>query len=73
MRYFEITSGMRLPVSKEEQDILDKVGDNGCAKSDFDERDQEVARRMVSRGLLRRITKDGKIKFKKNKESIRRD
>lgn len=74
MRFFEITSGVRLPVSLEEQEILDRIGEGDCMKSELNEREQEVARLMVSRGLLKRITNsDKKIRFKKNKEKIWRD
>ena len=71
-KYFEITSGMRIPVSQEEQDILDKCKSE-LPKSELDERDQEVSRRMVSRGLLKRHTRDGKIYFTKECEKLRRD
>lgn len=52
MRFHEIASGLRLPVSSEEQDILTRAGNDGVDASAMDERAQEVARRMVSRGLL---------------------
>lgn len=73
MRYYEITSGVRLPVSGEEQDILDKVG-SSLKKSSLDEREQEVARRMVTRGLLNR-SRDGEknIIFTCNKEKLSRN
>jgi len=55
MRFFEISSGIRLPVSGEEQEIIDMVASKKqIAKSDLDERQQEVARKMVSRGILNR-------------------
>jgi hypothetical protein len=74
MRYFEITSGVRMPISSEEQDILDKVGESSLNKSDLDERDQEVARKMVTRGLLNRGRDDDKnIVFTTNKEKLTRN
>ncbi len=73
MRYFEITSGVRIHLSQEEQDIVDKAS-HDLAKANLNDREQEVARRMVSRGILRRLTKsDKKIYFKKNKDKLRRD
>lgn len=56
MRFYEISSGFRVPVSQEEQDILDIISKNGdkVAKTDLDERQNEVARKMVTRGLLHR-------------------
>jgi hypothetical protein len=55
MRYFEISSGLRLPVCAEERDLLDYIGNQtgGVAHaSSMNERQNELARRMVSRGLL---------------------
>jgi hypothetical protein len=67
MRYFEITSGMRVPTSGEERAILDKVEDAGhIARDTLDEREAEVARRMVSRGLLVRLRVDDKVCFGTN-------
>ncbi len=74
MRFYEITSGVRLPVSGEEQDILDKVGQSSLKKSSLDEREQEVARRMVTRGLLNRSRDEEKnIIFTCNKEKLSRN
>jgi hypothetical protein len=60
--YAETTSGIRVPVSSEEQEIL-----NMCSKkmykNNLDDREQEVARRMVSRGVLHRNKDDGGIFF----------
>ena len=59
MRYFEIASGLRLPVSSEEQELLDRAA-KPLPEAELDERGQEVARLMVSRGLLDRVkTKRG--------------
>lgn len=74
MKYVELTSGVRMPISSEEEEILEKVANGSVDKSSLDERQQEVARQMVNRGLLKRITgSDKKIKFKKNKEKLGRD
>ena len=51
--YAESSSGIRVLVSSEEQDILKKCA-SPVRKSELDDRDQEVARRMVSRGVLHR-------------------
>jgi len=51
MRYQEIASGLRIALSCEEQELLDsKKGP--FAKDTLDEREQEVARLMVSHGVL---------------------
>jgi hypothetical protein len=64
MRFHEISSGYRLPVFAEEQAILDKIVDGShLLKSSLDEREQEVARLMVSKGLLDRRKDDNGIYF----------
>jgi hypothetical protein len=55
MRYHEIASGLRLPVSGEEQELLNKAP---FEIDDLDERDAEVARLMVGRGVLHQTRKD---------------
>lgn len=59
MRFFEISSGFRLPVSEEEQEILSRAVDaRRIERGALDERGQELARLMVSRGLLNRERDD---------------
>lgn len=59
MRFFEISSGIRLPVNEEEQVLLDRaVEQRRIKRSELSEREQEVARLMVSRGLLNRVRTD---------------
>lgn len=71
-RFVEVTSGFRVPVSREEQDILDKC-EQKMYKSSLDERDEELARRMVSRGVLnRRRDEDGQIFFVRNETKLTR-
>jgi hypothetical protein len=55
--YAETTAGIRVPISSEEQEVLSRCGEP-FYKSNMDDREQEVARRMVSRGVLHRH-KDG--------------
>ena len=68
MRYHEIASGFRVPVSGEEQRILRMVGQQAVAADALRcERDQEVARTMVLRGLLDTCRdKDGKPAYRSN-------
>lgn len=63
MRWHEIAGGIRVPLSQEERDIMKRASEGRIARADLDEREQEVARRMVSRGVLRRIKDDGKAYF----------
>lgn len=66
MRYFEIQGGIRMPISEEEVALLDAAKDAQLVDESLDERDQEVARKMVSRGLLNRLFQDGKIYYEPN-------
>jgi hypothetical protein len=69
MRYHEIASGLRIPVYSEEQDLLDRIDPKKgmIAKDELpEERDQELARLMVSRGVLNQIVKDGKMYYRQN-------
>jgi hypothetical protein len=67
MRFFEISSGIRLPVSQEEQEILDLALEGSLLESKLDERQGEVARLMVSRGLLVREETDDDAQLKANR------
>ncbi len=66
MRYFEITSGMRVPVSAEERQLLDAAEQDIIVRDTLDERTAEIARQMVTRGLLLRMRVDGKVCFGPN-------
>jgi hypothetical protein len=52
MRYHDI-AGMQVPVYTEEQDLLDRAEKAPLAKSQLDEREQELMRQMISRGVIR--------------------
>jgi hypothetical protein len=66
MRFEEFKNGIRIPVSNDEMRIL-----NGIRSADsssitiehLDESDIELARRMVSRGLLNRVTIDNSTHY----------
>lgn len=49
MRYVEISSGLRMPLSEEEEAIYDR---DQIDPSELDEREAEVARVMVRKGSL---------------------
>ena len=65
MRYFEIAGGSRIDISEEERDLLALANDN-VLEEDLDERNQEVALQMVSKGLLVRHEEDDKAYYKPN-------
>lgn len=69
--YAETTSGIRVPISSEENEILNKCG-SPLYKNNLDDREQEVARRMVSRGVLHRRKDDGGIYFVRDNQKLTR-
>lgn len=62
MRFVEIAGGILQPVSIEETLVMDKIRGNGkpMPRSELDEREMELARNLVSRGLLTRLKIEGK-------------
>ena len=64
MKVIEIMGGLRLPVFNQEMEIYHLIEEKKLVKrSQLNERQQELARTMVKRGILRQFTKDGKLCF----------
>lgn len=65
MKFIEIKGGWLQPVSNEENVLMERVKGAGSPlkKSQLSEREQEVARNLVSRGLLTRLRIDDKLCF----------
>jgi hypothetical protein len=66
MRFREIQGGLQVPVSNEEQDLIDLIEDQEGAfikRKELDERQREMARKMVSRGVLDRTQRDGSLYY----------
>lgn len=66
MRFREIRGGIQIPVSGEEQDLIDLIESqegNFIKRKELDERQREVARKMVSRGVLERTQRDGSLYY----------
>lgn len=65
MKFVEVRGGFLQPVSNEENVMLERVkGHNGpLPKAVLDIREQELARQLVSRGLLLRFIYEGKLCF----------
>ena len=61
MRYHEIASGLRVALSCEEQELIDKFDGQPFTKDEMDEREQELARLMVSRGTLDQYPQNDKV------------
>ncbi|NJO62653.1 MAG: hypothetical protein HC836_31815 [Richelia sp. RM2_1_2] len=67
MRFIELYSGLQTPVNNEEYLLLQKIQEEmSVAKSILNEREQEVARLLTSRGLLKRFKLDNTLHFKVN-------
>jgi len=74
MRWFEIASGVRLPVHSEEDELLRRASKQSVPTDDMDEREAQLARELVSRGVLKHIQKDGQVHYVPNSaEDIWRD
>lgn len=58
MRYYEISSGYRLPISSEEEALITACGTKSVSLTDLDERQAQLAHEMAVRGVLRRIDSD---------------
>jgi len=61
MRYHEIASGLRVALSCEEQEMLDRNHGGPFARDTLDEREQELARLMVSHGVLDQYPHDDQV------------
>lgn len=59
MRFREIRGGLRIAISNEENELLEHIGKSvSVLRQDLNERQQEVARKLVSRGALDRVRDD---------------
>jgi len=68
MRFVEIAGNMLSPVSNEELVLCEKIRSNGqpFIKAKLNEREQELARQLVKRGVLIRRSIDDRIVFEYN-------
>lgn len=65
MKFVEIAGSILQPLSNEENILLEKVKEyqKPLPKGQLDEREREVARQLVNRGILTRLRKDDKLYF----------
>lgn len=68
MRFVEITGGLVVPVSNDEMLVMERVKGNGVPlpKRQLNEREQELARQLVFRGVLDRVMVEGKLCYSYN-------
>ena len=69
MRFKEFRGGIQIPVSLEENALIKKIekSNDVIETEKLDERELELARKMVSRGCLNRYRKDEKTYYVVNK------
>lgn len=66
MKIVELTNKLLLPITNEEQELLEQfVDDIPVAKSQFNEREQLLANQLTNKDVLLRTNQDGKIYYKK--------
>lgn len=76
MRSFEILGGLQMMLGSEEQMLVNYIRNNEgvVLKKNLQERQQELARTMVTRGVLIRVKIDEELGFKVNElEDVWRD
>ena len=68
MRFVEVAGNIITVVSNEELILCEKIRSNiePFFKAKLDEREQELARQLVNRGVLLRRSKDDRVVFKYN-------
>ena len=66
MKIVELTNKILLPITNEEQEVLEQfVDDISIAKNQFNEREQLLANNLTNKDVLLRTNQDGKIHYKK--------
>jgi hypothetical protein len=68
MKFVEITGGLVVPVSNEEMLVMERVRSQlaPLPRSELDERQNELARQLVFRGVLGRAKIDGRVCYSYN-------
>lgn len=66
MRFMEFGTGLLMPVSNEEQVLIRRIqeSDSQLERSKLDEREAELAFKLVSRGVIYSEENNGKIIYK---------
>ena len=66
MKIVELTNKILLPITNEEQELLEQFeGDASIAKNQLSEREQVLAHNLTVKDVLLRTNNDGKIYYKK--------
>ncbi len=72
MKYVEILGGIQTLISNEENEIMNRIQENGyLLRKKLNERQVEHCNNLVKRGVLvRRLNKDGFIYFKEVNDGL---
>lgn len=75
MKIRQIRGGLAIAVNNEEEELVKRIEEGGITDRDaLSEREVEMARSLVSRGVLNKSFKDGKVLFRFNDlEDVWRD
>lgn len=66
MKIIELTNKILLPITNEEQELLERFVDDGSiAKSQLNEREQVLANQLTIKDVLLRTNNNGKIYYAK--------
>jgi len=68
MKFIEITGGLMVPVSNDEMIVMERVRGHGepLLRKELNERERELARQLVFRGVLDRAVIEGKVYYSFN-------
>jgi|TARA_R110000782_G_scaffold213532_1_gene301463 hypothetical protein len=69
MKLVECPGGISIILSNTEYKVYDKIVKETC-KSDFTEREAFVAKSLVSKGVLTRVVREGKVYFERLRGSL---
>ena len=75
MKIRQIRGGLAIAVNNEENQLVTKIEESGAVpRENLDERERELARRLVSRGVLTKSLKDDRVYYRFNDlEDVWRD
>lgn len=66
MKIVELINGIQLPLTNEESDVLSRFEETALVEaSQLNEREREIANRLVNKDVLLRKNQNGKIVFKR--------
>lgn len=65
MRFIDISSGLRVPITNEEQKVCEMIKSqpDPFPRSKLSLREKEVARQLVNKGVIKRLILDDKAHF----------